>query len=185
MRLVPVALTLACALSAPRVAAAYEREQHFGVALGGAAVGTDGAPARVGIDFGLHYTYGVSDALNLVAEAADTQLSARDPATGKKAVTPPQPGTVATGGVGMTYIFDVLRWVPYAGVLLGPSYFAGERVAHPFWAVDGQLAVGVDYELSRSWAVGVAYRQHFFLGKTGTYPEFTNVSLRFEYVWGW
>jgi len=174
-------LAFACAFLIARSASAYERQQHFGLAAGGALSTTDSVPARAGIDLGLHYTYGLSDAFNFVAEVGAAGLTARDASK----APPPQPGVVGTGGVGLTYIFDVLRWVPYAGVLVGPAYFEGARVPHPFWTPDAQLAAGLDYELSRSWAVGVEYRQHLFVSKMSTYPEFTTLGLRFEYVWGW
>ncbi len=183
MRAGPIAISLAgvCALFTARSASAYERQQHFGLEAGGALSQTDSAKTRAGIDLGLHYTYGISDAFNFVAEVGGAGLTAQGPSK----APPPQPGIVATGGAGVTYVFDVVRWVPYAGVLLGPAYFAGARVAHPFWTPDAQLAVGLDYEITRSWAVGFAYRQHMFVSKMSTYPEFTTLGLRVEYIWGW
>jgi opacity protein-like surface antigen len=180
VRLVAI-LACACTLAAAQSASAYERQQHFGLAGGGVLSDTDSAKTRAGIDLGLHYTYGVTDAFNFVAEVGAAALTAQDVSK----APPPQPGMVATGGVGATYVFDVVRWVPYAGALIGPAYFANARVTHPFWTPDAQLAVGLDYELSRSWAVGVEYRQHLFFTKMSTYPEFTTLGLRFEYVWGW
>jgi len=97
----------------------------------------------------------------------------------------PEPGFVATGGVGLVYVFDVMRWVPYAGGIIGAGYFGGGWLTSPLLTPDAQLAVGLDYQISRSWTVGGAYRQHFFLTQMNTYPEFTSVGLRFEYVWGW
>jgi opacity protein-like surface antigen len=183
MRARPLAtsLLLAFSLSLTRAAAAFERQQSFGLDAGGVVSSTNGAGSHLGGNLALHYAYGVTDAFTFVAEVGGSGLTADLPS--KK--TPAEPGIVATGGVGAVYVFDVSRWVPYAGVLGGPAYFANARVTHPFWALDGQIAVGVDYELTRSWTVGVAYRQHFFLEKTSTYPEFTTLGLRLEYVWGW
>ena len=48
-----------------------------------------------------------------------------------------------------------------------------------------QLALGLDYHIDRTWAVGVAVRQHMLLGDITTYPTYTTVFARAEYVWGW
>jgi opacity protein-like surface antigen len=47
-----------------------------------------------------------------------------------------------------------------------------------------QLAAGVDYKLSHHWSVGAAYRQTVFATHTSTYPSYSNLFARFEYVWG-
>ena len=47
-----------------------------------------------------------------------------------------------------------------------------------------ELALGLDYRISPSIAVGVAGRQHL-LSETDTYPSFTQLLARFEYIWGW
>ncbi len=75
--------------------------------------------------------------------------------------------------------------MPYAGGIAGAGYFKGGFLSSPLVTPDLQLAAGLDYEITRSWAVGAYYRQHFFVTKMDTYPEFTTVGLRFEYVWGW
>jgi len=185
MRARPLAITLALslpfALLVARSASAYERQQTIGLDAGGVISGTNGANTKLGGNLALHYTYGVTDAFLAMAEVGGSGLTADLPS--KK--TPAEPGIVATAALGAGYVFDVSRWVPYAGVLLGPAYFANARVTQPFWTLDAQLAVGVDYEVTRSWAVGISYRQHMFLEKASTYPEFTVVSLRLEYVWGW
>jgi hypothetical protein len=82
------------------------------------------------------------------------------------------------------YVFDVLRWVPYAGGVAGAGYFGGGYQKLSLMTPDLQLAIGLDYEITRSWTVGVAYRQHFFVTEMNTYPEFTTIGARFEYVWG-
>ncbi len=142
---------------------------------------TTGGGSPFGVNLGLHYTYGLWDAVNFVVEA---DASAFPLGTAPKNPAP-EPAVVATGGVGLMYVFDVLRWVPYAGGIAGVGYFGGGYLSQSLVIPDAQLAVGVDYELTRSWTVGAAYRQHFLLTQMNTYPELTSVGLRFEYVWGW
>jgi opacity protein-like surface antigen len=145
---------------------------------------SSGGGTPLGWNFGLHYTYGISDAISFVVEADATGFAGYSTATEPKN-PPPQPNFVTTGGVGLIYVFDVLRWVPYAGAITGAGYLAGGYLNSPLVTPDLQLAIGVDYELTRSWTVGAAYRQHFFLTQMNTYPEFSSLALRFEYVWGW
>ncbi len=170
-------LAFVLALSAPSIARAYERQQHLGADARVAYMTTSGT-GKIGIDLGLHYTYGLSDAFNLVAEAGWAGFTS-------SGATGPQPSTIAYGGVGALYVFDVLRWVPYAGALVGPAYFTGGAVDKAFFVPDLQLAAGLDYAITREWAVGGEYRQHVFVGKTSDYPEYSAFGLRVEYVWGW
>jgi hypothetical protein len=172
----------ALALSVAEPAQAYERQQHAGVNLGGALMTTNGGGTPFGYNLGLHYTYGLWDAVNLVIEADVTGFPLGTPPAKSP---PPEPGFVATGGAGLMYVFDVLRWVPYAGGIIGPAYFGGGFLRGGFVTPDLQLGAGLDYELTRSWTVGVAYRQHMFFAKMSDYPEFTTLGLRVEYVWGW
>jgi hypothetical protein len=170
---------LACA--APRTALAYERQQHFGLSLGGTAMTTNNAGTGFGGTFGVHYAYGLSDAFNLLVEADATGF----PLGTAPKTPPPQPAFLATSGVGVAYVFDVTRWVPYAGGIAGAGLLGAGYLGSPTIVPDLQLAIGVDYEITRTWTVGVAYRQHFFFTQMDTYPEITQVGLRFEYVWGW
>jgi hypothetical protein len=170
-----------CALAWARPALAVERQQHLGASLGGTVMSTNGGGSPFGWNAGLHYTYGLWDAVNFVVEADASGFplgtAPKNPA--------PEPGFVATGGVGLMYVFDVMRWVPYAGGIAGAGYLAGGWLTSPLVTPDVQLAVGLDYQVSRSFTVGGAYRQHFFLSQMNTYPEFTSLGLRVEYVWGW
>jgi hypothetical protein len=165
------------ALFASRTAGAFERQQHAGLDLGPSLMTTSGT-SKIGLDLGLHYTYGATDALNLVAEAGWATFAS-------SGATGPQPSNVLHGGAGVVYVFDVLRWVPYAGALVGASYLGGGATPKSIAAADGQLAVGLDYAFSREWTVGAAYRQHILLGKTSDYSFWGVAAVRVEYVWGW
>jgi hypothetical protein len=176
-----VVATVACALALAGTASAYERQDHLGLTAGGALSTTDGASTRPGIDLGLRYTYGLTDAINVIVDVSGVAVGTETPPAKNP---PPQPGHIAVGGVGLAYVFDVTRWVPYAGALVGPAYFGGGLMAHPTWTFDAQVVVGLDYEVSRSFAVGGAYAQHF-VALASTYPELSTLGVHFEYVWGW
>jgi opacity protein-like surface antigen len=177
MKRVAIAGSLALSLLVAREARAFERQQHAGLDAGGAMM-TTGGTTKLGIDLGLHYTYGLSDAFNVVGELSWMAF----PTSG---ATGPQPSRVIPFGAGLVYVFDVLRWVPYAGALVGGAYANGGFVHPAFVTPDVQLAAGLDYALSREWTVGAAYRQHMWLAKTGDYPNLASFAIRAEYVWGW
>ena len=170
------------ALAAP--ARAVEREKHLGVDLGGSLLTIGGKSTNdLGGTAMVHYTYGLSDAFDLMFEGAYSLVALGQRADGPK--TPSTyPAWVANADVGIGYVFDVLTWVPYAGVLLGGYGLSGGTI-HGLKAMPGvEIALGLDYRLGRSVSVGVAARQHF-LSETDTYPSFTQLLARFEYVWGW
>ena len=164
-------------------AGAVERESHVGIDTGGAML-VMSDKTDVGLGLGGHWTYGLSDSLNLMGEAAWSQV-----AFGEKlesATTPrTRPAGVADAAFGVGYVLDVLRWVPYAGVLAGAYALAGGTLAALEVAPGGAIALGLDYRCGRSVAVGIAFREHFLLTKLSTYPSFTQVFARVEYTWGW
>jgi hypothetical protein len=46
------------------------------------------------------------------------------------------------------------------------------------------MELGLDYELSCNWAIGLAAQQHVLVSKMSTYPSYTNFMLRLDYRWG-
>jgi len=172
-------------LGAEGSAAAFERQHHLGVDGGLSMLDVaDKSSLDVGAGIGVHYAYGLSDAFNLVVEGTSSLVALKehldDPTTPHT-----RPTTVSSLGVGVVYVFDVLRWVPYAGVL-GSSYLLGGGTLDKATLILGaQLAVGLDYQITRSVAVGVAGRQHLLLTDLSTYPTYTTIFARVEYVWGW
>lgn len=171
----------ACFAGFSAEARAVEKQEHLGVSAGASFMTTNGGTSPGGIDLGLHYAYGITDAFTLIAEVDASAFF-----LGTKPSNPaPEPGYVATSGVGAVYVFDVLRWVPYAGGAIGPAYFGGGWLNSGFVSLDAHIVAGLDYEVTRSFTVGGYYRQHFFLDRMNTYPEFTSAGLRVEYVWGW
>ena len=111
-------VTAGSAAFAP-TARALEGEQHVGVDTGPSVlVVNNKSTADIGATLGGHYSYSLSDAFNFMAEGAFSLV-----ALGQKADDPKQahtyPAWVANADVGIAYVFDVLRWVPYAGVARG------------------------------------------------------------------
>jgi hypothetical protein len=172
---------LACAPGA----GAVEREHHVGVDAGYSmlVIGDKSTP-DVGAGVGVHWTYGLSDAFNLIADASWSLV-----AIGEKAVdqnTPrTRPASVTTANAGVAYVLDVLQWVPWVGVLAGGYAFTGGTIHGTTVLPGGAIALGLDYRLSRSWVVGASGRQHAFPFDSSKYPSFTQVFARVEYTWGW
>lgn len=174
------AAALACGLL-PRPAAAFERQHHLGVDGGVAFVSVDQKPTlSVGGGGGLHYAYGLSDAFNLLVEGAFCPVALQeDPEPNHN-----RPTMIENVGVGVAYTLDVLRWVPYVGLLASGFTLHGGSIEGVRGAAGATIAAGLDYQLTRHVALGLAVRQHFMLSDLGDYPSYTQIFLRAEWVWG-
>jgi outer membrane protein with beta-barrel domain len=161
---------------------AVEREQHAGLDAGlSMLVMKD--KTDVGGALGGHWAYGLSDQFNLMAEATWSLVALGERV--QDVHTPrTRPTNVVNLGVGMAYVFDVLQWVPYAGLLLGGDALFGGTISGTTILPAATVAIGLDYRFKREWAAGIAFRQHFFTDMD-TYPSFTHVFARLEYNWGW
>jgi hypothetical protein len=165
-------------------AGAVEREHHVGVDTGGAMLLiADKSTPSVGAGVGAHWTYGLSDAFNLIVDGSwslvaigEKRLDANTPAT--------RPATVTSLDAGIAYVLDVLRWVPWGGLMAGGYALGGGTISGTKFLPGIALALGLDYRISRSWAVGLSIRQHV-LSNASTYPSFTQTFARIEYTWGW
>jgi|HubBroStandDraft_6_1064221.scaffolds.fasta_scaffold462828_2 hypothetical protein len=177
------AVVLASSASAS-AAWAVEREQHLGVDVGGGllVIGNK-STSDLGASAMAHYTYGLNDAFNLMVEGGYSLV-----ALGQTADSPRTPQTypawIANADVGIGYVFDVLTWVPYAGILVGGYGLSGGTIPGMKLLPGVEIALGLDYRVGPSVAIGVAARQHL-LSETDTYPSFTQLFARIEYVWGW
>lgn len=174
------ALSIACA----RDASAVERQHHLGLAPQLAFLKVDDkSTMSIGGGLALHYTYGLTDQFNFMAEASGALV-----ATNQQQDTPESPRTrpamVNHFDAGIGYVLDILRWVPYFGAFVGGYHLAGGTLPDPLIVPGAAVGVGLDYQLSHSWAVGVAGRQHFLFTELSTYPSYTTVGLRLEYMWG-
>jgi hypothetical protein len=168
----------------PSAALAVEHEHAIGLDLGPAVlvVANKGSP-DIGGTAGLHYTYGLTDAFNLVADAQGSLVALKE--GGDSSVPRTRPTTVFGANVGLAYVLDVLRWVPWGAAEIGGYAMNGGTIDGVHWLPGAVIAVGLDYRLNRSWALGAVARQTVFFTETSTYPSFTQVLGRFEYVWGW
>lgn len=178
------AAAFAAAFGVASAASAVEHQHHLGVGGGIALLKIDDkSTMSVGGSGRLHYAYGLSDAFNFVAEGAygivalDEEKGPTIPAT--------RPASLGHVGAGATYVLDVIQWVPYVGAL-GTGYMLNGGSLDKARGVFGvALAAGLDYQVSRSFAVGGAVRQHLMLTAMSTYPTFTEAYLRVEFMWGW
>lgn len=176
------ALLAACTTVAPR-AMAVEREHHAGLDLGASVlvVADKGSP-DVGAGAGAHWAYGLGDAFNLMVEAAWSFLAIEKGQNGSTPRT--RPGWGANADVGLAYVFDVMQWVPYVGLLAGGYTLSGGTIQGTKVLGGAAFALGVDYRFSRSLTAGVALRQHV-VTDPADYPSLTQTFLRVDYTWGW
>lgn len=175
------ALVAAAAVtSAPSIAAAYERQWHLGAGLGYALQGDSNGPAN-GFGGGLHLAYGLNDTFNAMLDVDATYH-------------PKNKIVLGSATIGAGYVFDVLRWVPYIGLMVG-GYDVFNRsgmcgaagqpkcVETHFGAA---LPIGLDYQLSRSIAVGGQVKYNFlFLGGSDLPVQYLTIFARVEYTWGY
>jgi len=164
-------------------ASAFERQHHFGLDGGVGMLKVGGKDSlSVGGGGGLHYTYGMTDAFDLMVEGCFMQVALEElPAKG---IQSNRPTSFSNAGVGVSYVLDVLRFVPYFGILLGGYRLSGGTLDSALVLPGASLAVGLDYQINRHWAVGLGGRQALLLTKASTYPSYTTVMMRLEYMWG-
>lgn len=172
------------ALAGAGEARAVERQHKIGAGPALAILLVDDkSTASIGGGGGLHYSYGLTDQFLLMVEGSSAVVAAN-----QEQDTPETPRTrparVDHAAAGVGYVLDILRWVPYFGVLAGGYYLSGGTLPDSLFLPGVELAVGLDYQLSRSWAVGVAGREHLMVTKLSTYPSYTTVLMRLEYMWG-
>jgi hypothetical protein len=177
LHVLPVAAALALLLHAP-AAGAYERQWQAGGTVGYAMLAESGSEHGVGL--GLHLRYGLSDAFDAMLEMGGSYH-------------PSSERLVAHGAAGVAYVFDVLQWVPYAGLTLGGYYLRAPSppcMAGPSTSCEGawlgaSIPFGLDYRITRSFAVGAQGRYHLlFLGPSEAPLHYVTALARAEYIWG-
>ncbi|HEV8248263.1 MAG TPA: hypothetical protein VGP93_20950 [Polyangiaceae bacterium] len=151
---------------------AFERQWHLG---GGAGVAFPPGGYSLGPALGAHAAYGISDVFDLRLEL----VGARHAKSGEPSAN------VFSGAFGIAYKLDVIEWVPYFGVLAGYQLVRPEP--DPSGDLPGNspsvgLIGGLDYGFSRSFGLGVCYRQDLLLSGGATSGL---LLLRAEYRWGW
>lgn len=164
-------------------ASAIERQHHLGIGGQLAVLSIeDKSTASVGGGLSLHYAYGVNDTFNLMVEASSSSV-ARNQQQDTPETPRTRPAGVDHGAFGVGYVIDILQWVPYICVLGGAYRLYDGTLPEDLYLPGLSIGAGLDYQLSRSFAVGLAVREHL-LGRQ-TYSSYTTALLRLEYMWGW
>ncbi len=161
---------------APSPALAFGGGFHAG-AKGGLAMQSDGAIPQnekdLGWALGGHGAYGLSDMFDLELEL----LWARNASgLGKTDVL------AATGGI--AYKIDILRWIPYFGVLGGYYHWGGAPGPNgeSGSAVGASAQIGLDFLATRELAFNLDFRWHFSF-KDEFYAPLRTLMLGAEYRW--
>ena len=169
-------MVLAVARSRRRAGRAVEREHAIGV-----DVGRDDARRRrqehrptSAAASGLHYTYGLTDAFNLVADAA-WSLVALNEVVADSTTPHTRPTNLTNVDVGLAYVLDVLRWVPW-GAAVGGYALQGGTIDGVKVLPGAALAVGPRLPLQPQLVASAStVRQHMLFTEMSTYPSFTQV----------
>ncbi len=163
---------------------AVERQHHIGLAPALAILAiADKSTASIGAGGQIHYAYGLNDQWNFMVEASSA-IVAKDQKQDTPETPRTRPAAVDHLAVGVGYVIDILRWVPYLSVLGAGYRLDGGTLPNALILPGVNVGAGVDYQLTRHIAVGVGAREHFMISKLKTYPSYTTVLLRFEYMWG-
>ncbi len=182
------ALSLGAVLLFPAMAAGVEKQHHLGVDAGMAllVVNKKDTPS-VGGGFLAHYAYGITDQWQLALEGGYSIVSlgeqkdimVTDMTTMMKVKLPNiRPAHLFQGSAGVNYVFDVIRWVPYAGIYATAFGLLGGNLPAPKFVMGATVAAGLDYHVTRLFTAGLAVRQHFPFSAMDDYPSFTQVMAR-------
>jgi hypothetical protein len=164
---------------------AVEREHRVGIDGGLSLLSIqDKGTMDVGVGAGAHYVYGLTDQFNLMVEGAWSVVAANQQQDNKDSPHT-RPASISFAGAGVGYVLDILRWIPYGGVLLDSYYLYGGTLDTAKIFPGVELALGLDYRFNRSFTAGVSFRQHLLVTVMDKYPSFTNLFARVEYAWGW
>jgi hypothetical protein len=159
---------------------AGEHQHELGVDVGSSILTiADKATPDVGAGFGVHYGYGITDQFALSAEVHYSVL-----ALGVFPTDPPtHPATMWNANLGLEYIVDVMRWIPYLGASIGGYLMQGGTVGN-FMLPGAQLAVGLDYLMTSRWAVGFEGSEHFLFTDMSLYTSYTTAIARTMFLFG-
>jgi hypothetical protein len=169
-------------------ARAVERQHHIALTPGLTLWKTADTAVAVGPSLGAMYSYGLSDQFNFLAEVKGSVLTlSREVIDAEKNPVVPttRPTREASAAVGVSYVLDVLRWVPYAGLLVGGQAVSGGTLEKARILPVAQLALGLDYQMNRTLSFGFALRQSFMVTEMATYPSATHLFAKVELSWGY
>jgi hypothetical protein len=181
-------------------ACAFERQWHAGAGLGLMTMRRgDETGSSLGGDLSL--VYGLTDQLNAMVEVTGAPyVLGVDPPPGTDPKLLDGSGKLRlddtffllTANAGISYVLDVIRWVPYAGVLVGTSrlswagstFGALRGTGGAEMKLDTVVALGLDYQLTREWALGGAIRAHTSLFSHES-TQAAHILFRGQYTWGY
>ena len=162
-------LALAAAAVAPRAAAADEGESALSVGLSLATFSITDHDGQGGA-LGLEYERGLSDAFWVRASAGGALYHGGDPDGASYA---------GHAALGLTYVIDVLKYVPYLHAGIGAAALGGgelETDIHPV----AELGIGLDILARRGLSYGAFARLGSFLDDS----SFVTAGLRITWRWG-
>ncbi|HZO13203.1 MAG TPA: hypothetical protein VFB62_08085 [Polyangiaceae bacterium] len=154
---------------------AAEKQWNVGGIFGYGLAGVPGGPAH-GFGGGPVVTYGIIDYLNARLHLDVTGYDLPDPAT---------TAFIWNGGAGIEVVIDIIQFVPYLGLTVGPADVAtvdGDDVWH--WSIE--VPSGGRYFITRNIAVGfeVRYRALVFGREDSPVHNFIAAGS-FGYAWGY
>lgn len=154
-------------------AGALERQWHVGADAGLATLSAHDR-TFVGFGGGAHATYGFNDWLNFELSLAGTRHATDAPG---------DPVTLVSATAAAFYTLDVIEWVPYFGIFGGGYRTLGAATST---GVGGGFALGLDWQLRKSWSLGAQLRlgEVFLPAATFGTATYSTAMLRAEYVWG-
>jgi hypothetical protein len=168
------------------IAHAYEHQWQAGLSAGYTHFINGGGTAIThasypGFGTSLSLTYGINDSFNIIGHV---DMSAHPGA---------EPVLIGGGGVGVAYVLDVLRWVPWIGVTVGG--YAVSAGAPCIATTDApcttgrlgfSLPFGLDYQVNRKFSIGAGGRYGALLfGNQNKFDQTISVFLRAQYIWGY
>lgn len=175
--LLAAAAAVLVTLAAPSQADAYERQWHAGAGFGFALLADPNTYPGLGGQ--AHLAYGLTDAFNALIQLDISSHPGGD--------------TFVVGGSGgVTYVLDILEWVPYFGLSAGGYDLAltgqcggpGLPACHTARFGAG-VPFGLDYLVSRSFALGIAGKYTMLLPGTEIVGSYFTASARAELIWGY
>ena len=163
-----LALTLSIGLGlTPGLALADEDESVLSLRLAYAGFSVPDRTPHGGT-LGLDYERGISDAVWLRASGGGAAMYDAG-----------SPYYLGHAEVGVTYVIDVLRYVPHVDVGIGGIYLRGDGIEDPIQPMI-QIGGGLDMLVSRERSYGVFVRYESFLGRTA----FFTAGARMSWRWG-
>ncbi|AKF06907.1 hypothetical protein [Sandaracinus amylolyticus] len=162
MRAVPTCLVaaIAAALLCPSSARAYEDQIGLALGVGYAAVASDNPLPHHGFVAQLEGSLGLDDTWEVRA-LAGYALHVDDALLHRASV-----------GVELVYLIDILELVPFFGLGVDAPVSIWDREGTTDAWIDfaGHAVVGLDWLLSREWAIGVEVRPYVLFTSFGDQP---------------